>query len=77
MSRLKAMAASALAVGGGPRLVDRPVVHGSCNREQSACVTFVDRVRLRRRQLDSVEPMRNDVVHQQPLHRVDDLVDVA
>ena len=64
-------------IGSGPILVERTGVDGSHDVEEAGPVTFVDRVSLDGCQLDAVERLGNDVLHQQSLHDLHDLTDSA
>jgi len=69
------MAPRSDSISGVPVLVERTGVDGSHDVEEAGRVTFVDRVSLDWCQLDAVERLGNDVVHQQSLHDRDDLTD--
>jgi len=70
-------AAGADSAGCRSLLVERPVVDGPCDREQPRGIAFMDRFGLHRREMRAVERLREQVVHQQSLHRCDDVADVA
>ncbi len=71
------MAACSDTAGWGPRLRERTGVHGPRDGEEAGRVAFVDRFGLFRRELDAVERLGDDVVHQQPLHDLHDRADVT
>lgn len=71
------MAAGTDPVCGRSWFAQGPRIHASRYLEKGGGIPQVDRVRLRRREFDAVERLRDEVVDEQTLDDVDDRRDAA